>query len=131
MRTSLASLALLLCTVSMANAQQRNESATTEELRKSMMQVMSQQEVYYSRHNTYAADGTKLELTGALSVTFKSADLKRGYVVEATHASLGDGSCVMVVGQPGIEGPIATRKGKVAVEAGQVTCDSPVPSKKQ
>jgi hypothetical protein len=131
MRTSLISLTLLLCTVSLANGQERPDSAAMAELRKSMIQVMSQQEVYYSRHNTYTADATKLNVSGGLTVAFRSADFKRGYVAEATHPALGDGSCVMSVGQPGVGGPIATRKGKVAAEAGRVECDPPVPAKKQ
>jgi hypothetical protein len=115
--------ALLSGTASASFAQVQPDSGGTPQIHQSVLKIMMEQEVHYSRHNKYADDATKLTLPAGLTAKIKSSNLARGYAVEATHADLGDGSCVFWVAYASADGPHKTRGGRAATTAGRVVCD--------
>ena len=122
-------VALLAVSASGAMAQSTAaDSAATADMRAALRNVNSAQEIYYSRHNTYAREFSQLALRPGIvakevTIAIRSAGT-RGWNGEATHTALAGRSCVMEMGAPEVE-PVVTLRDRLNARErpGRVRCD--------
>ena len=128
-RTGLAVVTLLAVSASGAMGQStRPDSAAVAEMRAALRNVNSAQEIYYSRHNTYATEFSQLTLrpevvANEATIVIRSADT-RGWNGDATHSGLAGRSCVMQTGAPD-RTPVVTLRDRLnaSERPGRVRCD--------
>lgn len=124
MRLFLIALAALALAAAPADAQTPAAPAPVDlsSVRKDLRNLVTAQEVYFTKNNSYSPDIAALELTLSDSVTIKFVEVfANAYAVSGSIKGKSGASCVLMVGN--VSGMPKTEQGNVAKAEGGVLCD--------